>query len=46
MSKEKSLYEANHTIEEVKEFLNKEKFKILKVENIDENINNEKNIFF
>lgn len=46
VSKEKSLYEGNHTIEEVKEFLNKEKFKISKVENIDENINNEKNIFF
>ena len=46
ISKEKSLYEENHTIDEVKKFLKKENFEIFKIEYIDENIKNEKNIFF
>ena len=46
VSKEKSLYEGNHTVEDVKRYLIKENFKILKIENIDKNIKNEKNIFF
>ena len=41
-----SLYKKNHTIKEAKFFLTKNKFKISKIEDIDENIKNEKNIFF
>ena len=41
-----SLYKKNHTIKEAKFFLMKNKFKILKIEDVDENIKNEKNIFF
>tara|TARA_Y200000002_G_scaffold159628_1_gene131920 strand:+ start:295 stop:1071 length:777 start_codon:yes stop_codon:yes gene_type:complete len=44
--KETSLYETNHTIDEVKKFLQLNNFKISKIENIDENIDKEKNIFF
>ena len=40
------MYEGNHTVEDVKRYLIKENFKILKIENIDKNIKNEKNIFF
>ena len=46
VSKEMSLYEGNHTVDDVKRYLIKENFKILKIENIDNNIKNEKNIFF
>ena len=41
-----SLYKKNHTIKEAKFFLMKNKFKILNIEDVDENIKNEKNIFF
>ena len=41
-----SLYKKNHTIKEAKFFLTKNKFKISKIEDIDENIKNKKNIFF
>ena len=41
-----SLYKKNHTIKEAKSFLVKNEFKISKIEDIDENIKNEKNIFF
>ena len=41
-----SLYKKNHTIKEAKFFLMKNKFKILKIEDVDENIKNEKNIFY
>ena len=44
--KETSLYETNHTIEEVKKFLQLNNFKISKIENVDENIDKEKNIYF
>ena len=40
------MYEGNHTVEDVKRYLIKENFKILKIENIDKNIKKEKNIFF
>ena len=46
INKKKSLYEKNHTIDEVKEFLRKNSFKILKIENVDENITYEKNVYF
>ncbi len=41
-----SLYQKNHTIKEAKFFLKKNKFKISKIEDVDENIKNEKNISF
>ena len=44
--KETSLYETNHTIDEVKKFLQLNNFKISKIENVDENIDKEKNIYF
>jgi cellulose synthase/poly-beta-1,6-N-acetylglucosamine synthase-like glycosyltransferase len=46
LNSKNSLYKKNHTIKEAKFFLMKNKFKISKIENIDENIKNEKNIFF
>jgi FkbM family methyltransferase len=46
LNKKNSLYKKNHTIKEAKFFLTKNKFKISKIEDIDENIKNEKNIFF
>ena len=46
INKQKSLYEGNHTVEDVKKFLKDNNFNISKIENIDKNIKNEKNIFF
>lgn len=46
VDKKKSLYEENHTINDVKIFLSSNGFQISKIENIDNNIKNEKNIFF
>ena len=46
LNKKNSLYKKNHTIKEAKFFLTKNKFKISKIEDIDENIKNEKNISF
>ena len=45
INKKSSLYQKNHTIYDVKKFL-KKKFKITKIENIDRNIKNEKNVYF
>ena len=41
-----SLYELNHTIDQTKKFLQLNNFEILKVENVDKNIDKEKNIYF
>ena len=41
-----SLYETNHTIDQTKKFLQLNNFEISKVENIDKNIDKEKNIYF
>ena len=46
INKKSSLYQKNHTIYDVKKFLKKKKFKIIKIENIDRNIKNEKNVYF
>lgn len=46
ISKKKALYQNNHTINETKKFLENKKFTITKILPIDENIKNEKNIFF
>ena len=46
VNKKKILYQDNHTIEDVKKFLSEQNFKINKIEDIDENIKNEKNIYF
>ena len=46
VDKKKSLYKKNHTVDDVKKFLNEKKFNIYKIENIDQNIVNEKNIYF
>ena len=40
------MYEGNHTVDDVKKFLKENNFDISKIENIDKNIENEKNIFF
>ena len=41
-----SLYETNHTIDQTKKFLQLNNFEISKVENVDKNIDKEKNIYF
>ena len=41
-----SLYESNHTINDVKNFLQLNNFEISKIENVDKNIDKEKNIYF
>ena len=41
-----SLYESNHTIDQTKKFLQLNNFEIFKVENVDKNIDKEKNIYF
>ena len=41
-----SLYETNHTIDETKKFLYFNNFEISKIENVDKNIDKEKNIYF
>ena len=46
VNKENSLYSTNHTIKDVEKFLTKNNFKISKIEAIDENIKNEKNVYF
>ena len=46
VNKEKSLYSTNHTIKDVEKFLKKNNFEISKIEAIDENIKNEKNVYF
>ena len=46
LNSKNSLYKKNHTIKEAKSFLMKNEFKISKIEDVDENIKNEKNIFF
>lgn len=46
INKKKSLYETNHTIKDIKKFLKKKSFSILKIENVDKNISYEKNVFF
>lgn len=46
INKKKALYENIDTISEVKLFLKKHNFQISKIEAIDENIKNEKNVFF
>ena len=46
LNSKNSLYKKNHTIKETKSFLMKNEFKISKIEDVDENIKNEKNIFF
>ena len=46
VSNDTSLYETNHTIDQTKKFLELNNFEISKVENLDKNIDKEKNIFF
>ena len=46
ISKDKSLYKTNHTITDVKKFLFKNNFGISKINNVDQNITYEKNIYF
>lgn len=46
ISKDKSLYKSNHTITDVKKFLFKNNFGISKINNVDQNITYEKNIYF
>ena len=46
INRKKSLYNKNHTLQEVRIFLKKNKFKITKIENVDHNIENEKNVYF
>lgn len=46
INKKNSLYQKNHTIKEVKFFLNKNNLKILKIVDVAKNIKNEKNVFF
>ena len=46
LNSKNSLYKKNHTIKEAKSFLMKNEFKISKIEDVDKNIKNEKNIFF
>ena len=46
LNSKNSLYKKNHTIKEAKSFLMKNEFQISKIEDVDENIKNEKNIFF
>ena len=46
ISKNKSLYETNHTISDVKKFLMRNNFRISKINNVDKNITYEKNIYF
>ena len=45
-NEEVSIYENNHTINDVKKFLEFNNFEISKIENIDKNIDKEKNIYF
>ena len=40
------MYQNNHTINESRKFLKKKNLEISKIESVDENIKNEKNIFF
>lgn len=46
INRKKSLYQTNYSVSDIKKFLKKKQFKISKIENIDKNIANEKNIFF
>ena len=46
VSDDTSLYETNHTIDQTKKFLQLNNFEISKVENVDKNIDKEKNIYF
>ena len=46
VDKRNSLYQKNHTVSEVKKFLNNNNFKVSKIESVDENIKKEKNIYF
>ena len=46
VNKKKSLYENSNTINEAKKFLSSNNFSISKIEPVDNNIKNEKNIFF
>lgn len=46
INKKNALYKKNHTVKEVEKFLKKNKFSISEIESVDENIKNEKNIFF
>lgn len=46
ISKNKSLYATNHTIKDVKKFLIKNNFGISKINNVDQNITYEKNVYF
>ena len=46
VNKQTSLYQYNHTISDTRKFLKKNKIKISKIDNIDQNIKHEKNIYF
>ena len=46
VNKENSLYENNHTINETEKYLIINNFEISKIENVDKNIDKEKNIYF
>ena len=46
VNKQTSLYQYNHTISDTRKFLKRNKFKISKIDNIDQNIKHEKNIYF
>jgi len=46
VNKENSLYENNHTINETEKYLIINNFEISKIENLDKNIDKEKNIYF
>ena len=41
-----SLYQYNHTISDTRKFLKRNKFKISKIDNIDQNIKHEKTFIF
>ena len=46
VSESKSLYQNNNTIKDIKKFLKKKNFSIERIEPVDKNIKNEKNVYF
>jgi FkbM family methyltransferase len=46
VNKYRSLYQFNHTLSQVKRALSKNRFTIFKIENVDENMHNEVNVFY
>jgi FkbM family methyltransferase len=46
VNKYRSLYQFNHTLNQVKKTLFKDKFTIFKIENVSENMSNEVNVFY